>query len=182
MQIAVELPDDISQHTNPGRDALERLAIEGYRSGALSHPQAGQLLGLSRFEFDDFPIERKIFRARLLDRGFTARPRGSRKTSGARTAGQRNSAAALALLSGGFRTRNFEACPRFSAAFTFLEPKCRHKWRHGRPDACSTVDSRLPIASVTVCLWIASRSFCSPLGCHSRPGRSRSKGSPPASR
>ena len=61
MQITVELPDDISQHTNPGREALERLAIEGYRSGALTHHQAGQLLGLSRFEFDDFLIEHKIF-------------------------------------------------------------------------------------------------------------------------
>jgi predicted HTH domain antitoxin len=61
MQITVELPDDISQHTNPGREALERLATEGYRSGALTHHQAGQLLGLSRFEFDDFLIEHKIF-------------------------------------------------------------------------------------------------------------------------
>jgi predicted HTH domain antitoxin len=61
MQITVELPDDIAQHADPGREALERLAIEGYRSGALTHHQAGQLLGLSRFEFDDFLIERKIY-------------------------------------------------------------------------------------------------------------------------
>jgi predicted HTH domain antitoxin len=60
MQITVELPDDIAQHADPGREALERLAIEGYRSGALTHRQAGQLLGLSRLEFDDFLIERKI--------------------------------------------------------------------------------------------------------------------------
>ena len=60
MQITVELPDDIAQHADPGREALERLAVEGYRSGALTHHQAGQLLGLSRFEFDDFLIERKI--------------------------------------------------------------------------------------------------------------------------
>jgi predicted HTH domain antitoxin len=52
--------DDIAQHTDPGREALERLALEGYRSGALTHHQAGQLLGLSRFEFDDLLIERKI--------------------------------------------------------------------------------------------------------------------------
>jgi len=37
MQITVQLPDDLSQHPNPGRAALETLAIEGYRSGALSH-------------------------------------------------------------------------------------------------------------------------------------------------
>lgn len=60
MQITVDLPDDIARHPDPGREALERLAIEGYRSGALTHFQAGQLLGLSRFEFDDFLIERGI--------------------------------------------------------------------------------------------------------------------------
>jgi predicted HTH domain antitoxin len=60
MQITVELPDDIAQHADPGREALERLAVEGYRSGALTHHQAGQLLGLSRFEFDDYLTERKI--------------------------------------------------------------------------------------------------------------------------
>ncbi len=61
MQITVELPDDIAQHADPGREALERLAIEGYRSGALTHHQAGQLLGFSRFEFDDFLIGREIY-------------------------------------------------------------------------------------------------------------------------
>jgi predicted HTH domain antitoxin len=60
MQITVELPDDIARHPDPGREALERLALEGYRSGALTHHQAGQLLGLSRFEFDDFLIERGV--------------------------------------------------------------------------------------------------------------------------
>ena len=61
MQITVELPDDIAQHADPGREALECLAIEGYRSGALTHFQASQLLGKSRFDFDDFLIERKIY-------------------------------------------------------------------------------------------------------------------------
>ncbi len=36
------------------------MAIEGYGSGALTHHQAGTLLGLSRFEFDDFLIARQI--------------------------------------------------------------------------------------------------------------------------
>lgn len=61
MKITVELPDDLAQHLDPGRDALEALAIAGYRSGELSHYQARQLLGLSRFEFDGFLNERKIF-------------------------------------------------------------------------------------------------------------------------
>jgi len=61
MKITVELPDDVAQHPDPGREALEALAIEGYRSGALSHHQAGQLLGLSRFELDGFLKARKIY-------------------------------------------------------------------------------------------------------------------------
>ena len=61
MQITVDLPDDIAQHADPGREALERLAIEGYRSGALTHYAASQLLGLSRFEFDDFLTAHNIY-------------------------------------------------------------------------------------------------------------------------
>jgi hypothetical protein len=33
MQITVELPDDIAQHSNPAREALEALAIEGQVGG-----------------------------------------------------------------------------------------------------------------------------------------------------
>jgi predicted HTH domain antitoxin len=61
MQIKVELPDDIARRAHPGREALEALAIGGYRSGALTHYQASQLLGLSRFEFDRFLKERNIY-------------------------------------------------------------------------------------------------------------------------
>jgi predicted HTH domain antitoxin len=61
MQITVQLPDDLAQHPNPGRDALESLAIEGYRAGTLSHDQASQILGLSRFEFDGFLKKRHIY-------------------------------------------------------------------------------------------------------------------------
>jgi predicted HTH domain antitoxin len=60
MEITVHLPDDLAQHPDPGREALEALVIEGYRTGKLSHFQASQLLGLSRFEFDGFLKERKI--------------------------------------------------------------------------------------------------------------------------
>ena len=56
----VELPDDVARHADPGREALEALAIEGYRTGALSHYQASQLLGLHRFEFDAFLKVRNI--------------------------------------------------------------------------------------------------------------------------
>lgn len=45
MKIMVELPDDLAQHPDPGREALEVLAIAGYRSGELSHYQARQCSG-----------------------------------------------------------------------------------------------------------------------------------------
>jgi predicted HTH domain antitoxin len=61
MQITVQLPDDLVSHSDPGREALEALAIEGYRSGALSHFETGQLLGLSRLEVEGFLKERNIY-------------------------------------------------------------------------------------------------------------------------
>ncbi len=60
MQITVQLPDDLAQHANPGREALEAFVIEGYRSNVLSSFQAGDLLGLSRFEFEGFLKNRNI--------------------------------------------------------------------------------------------------------------------------
>jgi predicted HTH domain antitoxin len=61
MEITVKLPDDLAQHPEPGREALEALVIEGYRSGALSHYQASQLLGISRFQFDGFLKQRNVY-------------------------------------------------------------------------------------------------------------------------
>ncbi len=61
MQITVELPDDIAQRPDPGREALEALAVEGYRSEKLTHHQAAQLLGMTRFEFDGFLKARGIY-------------------------------------------------------------------------------------------------------------------------
>lgn len=61
MEITVQLPDDLAQRPNAGREALEALTIEGYRAGTLSHYEASQLLGLSRFEFDGFLKDRQIY-------------------------------------------------------------------------------------------------------------------------
>lgn len=61
MRITVELPDDAAGHSDRGREALEALAVEGYRTGALSHYQTSQLLGLSRFEFNHFLKARGVF-------------------------------------------------------------------------------------------------------------------------
>jgi predicted HTH domain antitoxin len=60
VKITVELPDDVARRPDPGREALEALAIEGYRSGALTHHEASQLLRLSRLEFDAFLKARNI--------------------------------------------------------------------------------------------------------------------------
>jgi predicted HTH domain antitoxin len=60
MKITVELPDDVAQRPDPGREALEALALEGYRSGALSHYQASQFLRMSRLEFDGLLKTRRI--------------------------------------------------------------------------------------------------------------------------
>ena len=61
MQITVDLPDDIAGHADQGREALEALAIEGYRSGTPTHYQASQLLGMARFQFDAFLKSRQIY-------------------------------------------------------------------------------------------------------------------------
>jgi predicted HTH domain antitoxin len=52
MKITVELPEDVMQRPDPGHEALQALALAGYRSGVLTHYQASRLLGMSRLEFD----------------------------------------------------------------------------------------------------------------------------------
>jgi predicted HTH domain antitoxin len=55
MRITVQLPDDLAQHANAVREALEAFAVEGYRSGALSAYQTRQLLGFdTQYELDGF--------------------------------------------------------------------------------------------------------------------------------
>ena len=62
MQVTVELPDDLAQHPDPAREALEALAIAGYRSGALTPYQTRLLLGfLTRYQFDGFLKQRQIW-------------------------------------------------------------------------------------------------------------------------
>jgi len=60
LEITVQLPDDLDQHAEPAREAVEALAIAGYRSGKLSAFQASRILGLSRFEFEGLLKERNI--------------------------------------------------------------------------------------------------------------------------
>lgn len=62
MQITVELPDNLEQRPDAARAALEALAIEGYRTGALTAFQTRQLLGFeTRYELDGFLKERGVW-------------------------------------------------------------------------------------------------------------------------
>jgi len=60
MNVAIEIPDDVSaplreRWGDVARHALEALAVEAYRSGALSAHQVGRLLGhASRWETEAF--------------------------------------------------------------------------------------------------------------------------------
>ncbi len=60
MNVAIEIPDEVSARLqakwrNVPRRALEAIAAEAYRSGALTSHQVGQLLGhSSRWETEEF--------------------------------------------------------------------------------------------------------------------------------
>jgi predicted HTH domain antitoxin len=60
MRLTLEIPDELSDWLlangqDPARAAIEALAIEGYRSGALSPLQTRLLLGFeTRYELDCF--------------------------------------------------------------------------------------------------------------------------------
>ncbi len=67
MLITLELPDDIAQGletkwTDLPRAALESLALEAYRSNALSAAQLRRLLGFeTRMQVDDFLKEHEVY-------------------------------------------------------------------------------------------------------------------------
>jgi predicted HTH domain antitoxin len=60
MNVAIEIPDDIghalaTQAGGASRAVLEAVAVEGYRSGAITTAQVQQMLGLrSRWETESF--------------------------------------------------------------------------------------------------------------------------------
>lgn len=53
MQLTVELPNDLARREDPAREALEALAVEAYRTGALSRADAARLAGTGRIGFGD---------------------------------------------------------------------------------------------------------------------------------
>ena len=66
MRVTLDLPDDISaaledRWRNIPRQALEALAVEGYRTGALSENQVRRLLGFeSRFDVHALLKEHRV--------------------------------------------------------------------------------------------------------------------------
>lgn len=62
MQITVQLPDDLPERPDAPRQALEALAIEAYRSGALSAFQTRLLLGFeTRYELEGFLKDHEVW-------------------------------------------------------------------------------------------------------------------------
>lgn len=66
VNVAVELPDDIAQHLETAwqdmpRRVLEAVAVEGYRSGALTHGQLQRVLQLSWEETEAFLKQRQAY-------------------------------------------------------------------------------------------------------------------------
>ena len=67
-RIAVDLPEDIAKRLEAAwpdvsRGALQAVALEGYREGALSRDQVGRLLGLSLWDTEAFLKERQAYLA-----------------------------------------------------------------------------------------------------------------------
>lgn len=66
MHVAIELPEDIARQLTSSwgdmpRRALEAVALEGYRSGALSRSQVGLLLGLDFWATEAFLREKQAY-------------------------------------------------------------------------------------------------------------------------
>jgi predicted HTH domain antitoxin len=64
MNVAVNLPEDIAKRLEAtwpdlSRGTLEAIALEGYRSEALTRDQVARLLGLSFWETEAFLKERR---------------------------------------------------------------------------------------------------------------------------
>ena len=67
MQVTIELPDDVARElaSQNGADlpraVLEMVALEGYRSGRLTHAELMRLLGFQhRFQVDAFLKEHQV--------------------------------------------------------------------------------------------------------------------------
>lgn len=60
MTLTVELPNDLAQHEDPAREALEALAVEAYRTGTMTRGEAAGLLKMGRLAFDGLLKKRNV--------------------------------------------------------------------------------------------------------------------------
>jgi Uncharacterised protein family (UPF0175) len=61
VQSTVELPNDLTQHADAAREAVQAVAIAGYRAGSLTAYEVQRLLGFqTRFEVEGYLKERAI--------------------------------------------------------------------------------------------------------------------------
>lgn len=60
MNTTVQQSSSFAPDAYLGHEALEYLALEGYRAGTLNHMQAGEILGMSYFQFAAFLKDRHI--------------------------------------------------------------------------------------------------------------------------
>jgi hypothetical protein len=65
IEVTVKLPDNIARAFGEtaediGRHLLENAAIEGYRTGRLSHRQVGAMLGLDYWATETFLKDRQV--------------------------------------------------------------------------------------------------------------------------
>jgi DNA polymerase III psi subunit len=73
MEITLQLPEDVAEHLaarwkDLPRRVLESLALEGYRSGALTQSQVRRLLGFqTRMEVDGFLKQHGVYLEYTLD-------------------------------------------------------------------------------------------------------------------
>jgi hypothetical protein len=66
MQFTVEIPDNLAGQVippgyDPGRVAVEGLAVEAYRAHRLSENELAGLLGMDRYELDGFLKDREVW-------------------------------------------------------------------------------------------------------------------------
>ncbi len=66
MDVTVQIPDDIGSRlaatgTDLARRALESFALEELKSGHITEPELGRILGLSRLEIDGFLKSHGVF-------------------------------------------------------------------------------------------------------------------------
>jgi hypothetical protein len=65
VEVTVKLPDNIARTLGAttedmGRRLLENAAIEGYRGGALSHRQVGDMLALDYWQTENFLVAHHV--------------------------------------------------------------------------------------------------------------------------